>query len=161
MDTTIILWALATLLVLMGMVGTVVPALPGPTFVFSGLVVAGWAEDFHYIGRHVIIILVVLTALTFLIDFVASAIGAKRVGASVRAILGASIGAVVGLFFGIPGLLLGPFFGAVLGELTVRGSLSQAWRAGIGTWMGMVFGVAAKLALVFSMLGIFIGARFI
>ncbi|MEE9233519.1 MAG: DUF456 family protein [Nitrospirales bacterium] len=161
MDTTILLWVLASLLVLMGVVGTVVPALPGPTFVFAGLVVAAWAEDFSYIGRHVIIILAVLTVLTFFVDFVASAFGAKRVGASMRAIVGASIGAVVGLFFGILGLLLGPFVGAVLGELTVRGSLTQAGRAGFGTWIGMLFGVAGKLALVFSMLAIFVWARFL
>ena len=161
MDTPILFWVLSALLVLIGVVGTVVPALPGPTFVFAGLMVAAWAEDFMYVGRQVIIILAVLTVSTFLVDFVASALGAKRVGASMRAIVGASIGAVVGLFFGLLGLLLGPFVGAVIGELTVRGSLPQAGRAGFGTWIGMLFGVAAKLALVFSMLGIFAGARFL
>ena len=91
----------------------------------------------------------------FSADFVASALGAKKLGASPRGILGATIGAVVGIFFGLPGLVLGPFLGAVAGELSARRELLHAGRAGLGTWVGIVLGSVAKLTLAFLMVGVF------
>jgi len=95
------------------------------------------------------------------IDFAASALGAKRVGASPRAISGALIGSVVGLFFGLPGLLLGPFVGAVLGELSMQRSVGQATKVGIATWLGLLFGTLAKLALACTMVGVFLLVYFV
>jgi uncharacterized protein YqgC (DUF456 family) len=155
MATTILLWVLAALLVLVGIAGTVLPALPGPALVLGGLVLAAWIDGFVHVGSGWIAILAVLTALTYAVDLAATAFGAKRVGASRRAIVGAALGTLVGLFFGLPGLLLGPFVGAVIAEYSVRRKLGEAGRAGLGAWLGIVLGVAAKLALVFSMLGIF------
>jgi len=77
-------------------------------------------------------------------------------GAGVRAFWGATLGAIVGIFFGLPGLLLGPFAGAVLGELSSGRSLAQSGRAGLGAWLGMMFAIAIKLAIAFLMVGIFI-----
>jgi uncharacterized protein YqgC (DUF456 family) len=158
MAVTVLLWICAALLVLVGIAGTLLPALPGAPLVFGGLLLAAWIDDFARVGGGTIAVLGALTALTYAVDFAASALGAKRVGASKRAILGAAIGTLVGIFFGLPGLLLGPFFGAVVGELTVRRDLGQAGRAGFGTWIGMALGAAAKLALVFTMLGLFAAA---
>lgn len=155
MDWDILLWVLAVLLVLVGVAGTVLPALPGSLLVLAGLVLAAWTDDFERVGGWVIGLLAVLTALTYAADFAATAFGAKRVGASRRAIIGASLGTVVGLFFGIPGLLLGPFIGAVIAEYTARRDVAHAGRAGIGATLGLAIGMAAKLALIFSMLGIF------
>ena len=101
-----------------------------------------------------------MALLIYAVDFIAGALGAKRFGASTRAIVGASIGAVVGLFFGIPAVLLGPFIGAVVGELSVQRNLIAAGKAGIGTTIGLALGVAAKLAVALSMIGLFMVIRF-
>jgi hypothetical protein len=161
MDSSVLLWVLAALLVVAGIAGLVLPALPGAPLLFAGLIVAAWAEDFAYVGTGTIVLLAVLAALTYAADFVAGAFGAKRFGASPRAVTGALVGGVVGIFFGIPGVLLGPFVGAVVGELSVRRDLNAATRAGIGASLGLVLAAAAKIALAFTMLGVFAVARFL
>ncbi len=145
----------AALLVIVGIAGTVLPVLPGVAFVFGGLLLAAWADGFQRVGAVTVTILGVLTALAIAADFMASAFGAKRMGASPRAIAGATLGAVVGIFFGLPGLLLGPFVGAVAGELSARRELRHAGRAGLGTWVGLLLGSIAKLAIAFTMVGVF------
>ena len=128
----VLLWILAAVLVLAGLLGLILPALPGAPLLFAGLLVAAWVEDFSYVGGGTLAILGVLALLTYAVDFVASAFGAKRFGASNRAIVGAAVGALVGIFFGLPGILLGPFVGAVVGELTGRRGARDAARAGVG-----------------------------
>ena len=156
------LWyLLAALLVLAGLAGSVLPALPGVPLVFAGLVVAAWADDFTRVGAITLVLLGFLTVVAFAIDFAATAMGAKRVGATKLAIVGAALGTLAGLFLGIPGLVLGPFVGAVIGEMLSHGELQRATRAGVATWMGLLFGTLAKLALVFTMLGIFLFAYLI
>ncbi|MFY9819937.1 MAG: DUF456 family protein [Thermoanaerobaculia bacterium] len=149
------LWLLAAILVLVGIAGTVLPALPGAPLVFLGLVCAAWTDGFQKVGWVTLSILAVLMVLTFVVDFLASRWGAKRAGASWLALLGAFLGTIVGLFFGIPGLIFGPFLGAVAGEWLAVRNLRQAGKVGLGTWLGMILGVGAKLALVFAMVGIF------
>jgi len=160
MAITITLWILAVALVLLGIAGLALPALPGAPLLFLGLVVAAWAENFEYVGTWTLAVLAILAALTYAIDIIAGAFGAKKFGASGRAMLGAGIGAVVGIFFGIFGILLGPFIGAVIGELANRNSLSAAGQAGAGATIGLVLGAAGKLALAFVMLGLFALVRF-
>jgi uncharacterized protein YqgC (DUF456 family) len=145
----------AVLLVVAGVVGTVVPVLPGTLLVFGGLFVAAWAQDFARVGIVGLSIIGVLMLLSFAVDFVASVMGAKRVGASPRALFGAALGGLVGLFFGIPGLILGPFVGAFLGELWARGALAQAGKVGVGTWLGLVFAAIAKVVIAFLMIATF------
>jgi uncharacterized protein YqgC (DUF456 family) len=152
---SVLAWILAVLLVLAGIAGTVLPALPGAALVFAGLLLAAWIDGFATVGGGTLAWIGVLGALTYAVDFAATAFGAKRVGASRRAMLGAALGGIVGIFFGLPGLLLGPFVGAVLGEYSAHRDLHQAGRAGFGAWVGLLFGVAAKLALIFAMLGVF------
>jgi uncharacterized protein YqgC (DUF456 family) len=156
MDWTILWWILAGLIVVGGLAGTIIPALPGVPMVFAGLLLAAWAGDFITVGWTTIGILGVLTALAWLIDFLAAALGAKRLGASQRAFWGAAFGAIVGMFFGIPGIVLGPFVGAVVAEISAGRTVHQASRAGYGAWIGVVLGTAAKLAIAFLMVGIFI-----
>lgn len=159
--STVALLVVAGLLVALGVVGTLLPALPGPVFVFGGLALAAWAESFLYVGIGTLVVLAVLLAGTFLADFVATALGARKLGASPRAATGAALGALVGLFFGLPGVVIGPFAGAVLAELSQRRTLEEAGRAGLGAWLGMVLGAAAKLALVFTMIGVYAARRFL
>jgi uncharacterized protein len=155
------LWALAIGLMLVGALGILLPALPGVPLMFAGMVFAAAIDDFQRIGWITLSILGFLTIVAFIVDLTASALGAKRVGASGRAIWGAVIGTIVGLFFGVPGLLLGPFVGAVAGELTLHGRIDQAGRVGLATWLGLIFGALFKLAIAFSMVGIFVLAIFI
>ena len=154
------MWVLAVLLVFAGVAGTVLPALPGVPLVFGGLLLAAWADGFTRVGVVTLIVLGVLTALSFAIDFAAAALGAKRVGATKWAIIGAALGTLTGIFFGLPGLLVGPFIGAVAGEMISHGRWPQAARAGMATWIGLLFGTLVKLALVFTMIGIFAAAWF-
>ena len=161
MDSSVLLLIAAALLVAAGIAGLVLPALPGAPLLFAGLLLAAWAEDFQYVGARTLALLASLAALTYVAEFAASAFGAKRFGASRRAVIGAVVGGVVGIFFGLPGILFGPFVGAVIGELSARRGLSEAGRAGIGATLGLVLGVAAKLALALSMLGIYALDRFV
>lgn len=156
MDWTILLWILAILIVIGGLAGTIIPALPGVPMVFGGLVLAAWVGGFEKVGMTTIIVLGVLTAVAWLVDFLAASLGAKRLGASPRAFWGAAFGAIIGMFFGIPGVVLGPFVGAVVAEISAGRDMQQAGRAGYGAWLGVVFGTAAKLAIAFLMVGIFV-----
>jgi hypothetical protein len=160
MDITIVLWICSLVLTLLGLAGLLLPALPGAPLLFVGLLLAAWAENFAFVGWKTLVILGIMALLTYVVEFAASAFGVKRFGASNRAMVGAMVGGVAGLFFGLPGVLLGPFVGAVIGELSLRRSLPEAGRAGIGASVGMALGVAAKLALGFGMVGIYLLARF-
>jgi hypothetical protein len=155
------MWLLAGVLVLAGVAGSVLPALPGVPLVFAGLAVAAWADDFEKVSWLTLSLLGVLTLTSFVVDLAATAMGAKRVGATRLAIIGAAVGTFAGVFLGLPGLLIGPFAGAVIGEMISHGKLQQATRAGVATWVGLVFGTLTKLALVFAMLGIFAAAYFL
>ena len=161
MDPTILLFVLAAVLVLLGIAGVVFPALPGSPLVFGGLWIAAWAEGFAHVGFGWLVLLAAMAVAAWAVDFVAGAFGASRFGASKRAVLGAGLGALVGLFFGIPGVLLGPFIGATIGELTAHGDLRRSGRAGIGATIGLALGAAAKLALAFSMVGVFAAMRIV
>ena len=161
MDVNVVIWIIATLLVLVGMAGLVLPALPGAPLLFAGLVAAAWAEDFAYVGAGTIAVLGLFTALMIAVDFIAGALGAKYFGASPRAITGALLGGVVGLFFGFPGVLLGPLLGAVIGELSVRRDLNAATRAGFGASLGLLVAAVAKITLAFTMIGVFVVVRFV
>ena len=155
MDLQIFWYVLAALLIVIGIVGTVLPILPGVPIVFGGMLLAAWADHFVHVGKITLILLGVLTVAALAIDFIASMLGAKRVGASRYAVIGALLGSVIGLFFGIPGLLLGPFVGALMGELVAGGSLRRATGVGVGAWLGFVVGAAAKIGVCFAMLGVF------
>lgn len=161
MESTILLWVLAVLLILGGLAGMLLPALPGPPLLFFGLLLAAWAEDFAYVGTMTLISLGIIAVLMYLVDLAATAYGARHFGASGRAMVGAAVGALVGLFFGLPGVLIGPFLGAMIGELSMRRPIGSAGRAGVGAWVGMAIGTAAKLALGFVMIGVFLVVRFL
>ncbi|MGE5522102.1 MAG: DUF456 domain-containing protein [Rhodospirillaceae bacterium] len=152
---TTALWLLAVVLVLIGIAGTVLPVLPGTVLVFAGLALGAWAQDFSKVGGSTIAVLGVLTVLSFVVDFAASALGARRVGASRAAVAGAAIGTIAGIPFGIVGLLGGPFLGAVVGELISAPDVLKAGKVGVGAWLGFFFGTVLKLALAFAMVGIF------
>jgi len=155
---TALLWILAVLLVVAGMAGIVVPALPGPVLVYAGLFLAAWIDGFDKVGWLPLTVLGMLTALTFLADFAATGAGAKKAGASKQAVIGAMVGSLVGVFFGIAGLFIGPFLGAAAGEFLANRDLVKAGRVGYGTLFGLVLGAAMKIALALAMIGVFVTA---
>lgn len=156
---TIVLWLAAGVLIVIGALGMILPVLPGAPLIFIGALLAAWAENFRYLGYGSLILLGALAALAVAVDFIASAFGVKRFGATGRAVTGATLGAIVGLFFGPIGVLVGPFAGAVVGELTVRRNLAAASRAGVGAALGLALGTAAKLAIAFTMIGWIVAMR--
>jgi len=153
-------YLIAAVLVVVGIAGVLLPALPGLPLVFAGLLLAAWADDFQRVGWLPLLLIGLLTTLSFLIDFLASVYGAQRLGASAHALWGAAIGTVAGLFFLPLGLFLGPFVGAWLGEYWHSRGVGKATRVGLGTWLGILLGTASKLALGFCMLGLFAFAWF-
>jgi hypothetical protein len=161
METSIILWIAAAILLIAGFAGIVLPALPGVLLVLAGLVFAAWAEGFAYVGWGTISILAILTIAAYLIDTLAGLMGAKRFGAGKYGLMGAAIGTLLGLVLGLPGIILGPFIGAVLGELYAQKDLRSAGIAGIGVWIGIAVGTAVRIAISFVMVGVFLFARFV
>ena len=151
---------IAALLVILGLVGTVLPVLPGVLLVFAGLFLAAWAENFQHVGAVGLTIIGVLGLSSLVADFVGSLLGAKRVGASPLALAGAAIGGGLGIFLGIPGILLGPFIGAVAGEYLARGRWRQAGKVGVGTWIGLFVAAVAKVVIAFLMIATFFAFYF-
>ena len=156
MEQTTLLWILSVLLVMVGLAGIVLPALPGTILVFLGLLLAAGIDHFERVGWITLVFLGLLTVLSFVLDYVASAYGVKRAGAGKQAVIGSIVGLFIGMFLGIPGIILGPFVGAVIGELMANQDILKAGRAGVGTWLGLVLGIAIKLAIAFTMIGMFI-----
>ena len=142
-----------------GFSGLLLPVVPGAPLLFLGLLFGAWAEDFQYIGLWTLLLLAGLAAMTYVVEIAASALGVKKFGGSNRAMYGAVLGGFIGLFFGVPGVILGPFVGAIIGELSLQRSLDQASRAGFGTVVGMAIGIAGKLAIGMTMIGLFILVR--
>lgn len=151
----IALYVLAALLMLGGLAGSVLPVLPGIPMVFGGVWLAAAVDGYRHLGLWWLLVIGAIGAVGVIVDFVAGTLGAKRVGASPRALWGAAIGTLVGLFLGIPGLLFGPFIGAVLGELASGTSVLRSAHVGVGTWLGLLFGTLLKLVLSFLMVGLF------
>ncbi len=159
-DQSMILWIFGVILTVTGLSGLLLPIVPGAPVLFLGLLLGAWAEDFQYIGLWTLLVLAAMSALTYLVEFAASALGVKKFGGSKRAMAGAVLGGIVGLFLGIPGILFGPFVGAVAGELSMQRSLDEAGRAGFGTVVGLAIGLAGKFAIGIAMIGLFILKRF-
>jgi len=155
---TALWWTLAVAMVGVGLVGIVLPALPGHVLIFGGLLLAAWADGFRHVGVWTLVAIGVIGAASYAIDFIAAAITTRQLGASRRAMAGAALGTLAGFFFGLIGLIAGPFLGAVVGELTVSRDARQAGRAGVAAAIGFAIGTAAKVAIAFVMIAIFAAA---
>lgn len=154
-------WTIAVMLMLVGLAGTVLPALPGVPLIYAGIVLAAWIGGFEAISVTTLVILGVLTAIGVAADFVATALGAKRAGASRYGVIGAALGTVVGIFTGLWGLVFMPLVGAALGEFYAHRDALKAGRVGLATWVGMLLGTAVKLAIALTLIGAFLLALFL
>lgn len=151
----IALYVLAAALMIGGLAGTILPAVPGIPMLFGGIWLVAAVDRYRHLGLWWLVGIGVLATAGVVIDFVAGTLGAKRVGASPRALWGAGLGTLAGMFFGVPGLLLGPFLGAVGGELMAGTSVLRSTHVGVGTWVGLLFGTLLKLVVSCMMLGLF------
>ena len=154
-----ILWCAAIALILIGAAGTVLPALPGATLVFGGIVLAAWIDDFARIPVWLLAILGALTAMAWIVEYAAAALGARRAGASrlrdrrcdrrdVRRNLQRALGSLVHAARSAPRSA----------NTSRSATLRRAGKVGIATWIGLLLGTAAKVAIVFAMIGIFVFA---
>ncbi len=153
-----LLWILSIALILVGLAGIVLPALPGTILVLAGIVLGAWIDDFTRVGWVAVTAVAILAVLGWLMGYVAALLGARRAGASKEALWGAAIGTVAGIFMGLVGVLFMPLVGAFIGEYIARRSHGQAARVGVATWLGLLAGMLAKFVLAFMMIGIFVVA---
>jgi uncharacterized protein YqgC (DUF456 family) len=152
------LWVIAVLLVIVGAVGTVLPALPGVPLIFGGVLLAAWAENFQRIGGWTLGVLAVLALIGLVVDYVAASMSAQRAGASRQGIIGAAVGTVAGIFTGLVGLVFMPLVGAAVGEFIAHRDALRAGKVGVATWLGLLVATAVKIAVAFTMIGVFIAA---
>jgi uncharacterized protein len=153
-----ILWILSAALILAGLVGTVLPVLPGTIFVLGGIVLGAWIDDFSRVSMTTVVVVSVLALLAWGFEYVAGLMGAQKAGASKQALLGAAVGTVLGLFMGLVGVLFMPLVGATVGEYLAQKDQKRAVKVGIATWVGIMVGLIAKVVLAFIMVGIFVAA---
>ena len=149
---TTILIVLGLICLLVGLLGTVYPAIPGLGLMFGGAWLLGHAGGYQVITTNTLIFLAVVTVLGTATDYVAGMLGAKFTGASKQAVWGALAGGIVGAFFSLPGLLLGPMAGAAVGELWARRDVWSAGKVSLGTFAGFIIGVVAKVGCALTIL---------
>lgn len=145
----------ALLVMLTGLIGSLVPGFPGTPVVLAAAVVHFLCFGQHSVSNSVLVILVVLTVVSVAFDFLAGMFGANKFGATWRGALGAVLGGLVGLFFSLPGIILGPFVGATLFELLGDRELKLALKAGLGATLGLFAGVIGKFAIAVVMILLF------
>ena len=151
-------WVLSVALMAVGLVGTVLPALPGTALVLAGIALGAWIDDFTRVGPWALAAVAAMAVLAWVLEYVAALLGARRAGASRQALLGAALGTVVGLFMGLVGVLFMPLVGAAAGEYLAQRDQKQAMRVGVATWLGLLAGLLAKVVLACMMIGVFVAA---
>jgi uncharacterized protein len=144
----------AVALIALGLASAILPAAPGIPLIFIGIWLIAGIDHYRHLGYGWLIVIAAVGAVGLTIDLLAGVLGVKRVGASKQAVLGALFGTVIGLFFGLPGLLLGPFLGSVLGELAAGSSVLRSTNVGISAWLGLIFGTIIKLVSSLMMVGL-------
>jgi hypothetical protein len=151
----VVLYSLAAVLIAVGLAAAVLPLLPGIPMIFAGIWLIAGIDGYRHLGLWWLAGIASVGIVGLSLDLLAGALGAKRVGASKQAVWGALAGTVIGLFFGLPGLLLGPFAGAVLGELSAGHGVERSTHVGISAWVGLIFGTLFKLATSLMMVAMF------
>ena len=156
--TQTLLWLLSIALIVLGVIGTVLPALPGTLLVLAGIVLGAWIDGFSRVGYGVLSVVAGLAVLAWVLDYVAGLLGARKAGASRQAIIGAALGTVAGLFMGLVGVLFMPLVGAAVGEFLARRDHERALKVGVATWLGVMVGLVSKVVIAFMMIGVFVAA---
>ncbi|MEZ5357292.1 MAG: DUF456 domain-containing protein [Candidatus Zixiibacteriota bacterium] len=154
----ILLFIFVLLIMLGGLIGTVVPVIPGAPVIFVAAVIYALIEGFESINGSTIGLLAVMTGVAMILDWAALIIGVKRMGGTYFGVLGAFIGLIIGIVFfaTIASLIIGPLIGAILFEMLIGKTSREALRAGIGSFIGFLLGGALKFAIAAAMIGIFV-----
>lgn len=161
-DATMIAWVVMWAFLVIGLLGTLLPFLPGPLFIFLGAVVHWIWVPGTELGTPVMVVLFLLVLLAYLVDFLASAAGARWFGSSRWGVLGVIVGGIVGIFFGLPGLLVGPLVGGFAFEVSfAKKNLQGATRSTWGVVVGTVAGLAIKIAIAVVMAALLLADLFL
>ncbi len=139
-----------TLFYLVGVASVVLPALPGVPIVAVGVLLAAWVTSFDVLSPTTVVITAALALLAWLLDYLAAAVGAQRYGSSRAGLWGSIIGSVLGIFVPPFGFIVGALVGAVVAELFIGRPFADAFRAGIGAFVGTLGGIVAKLVILVS-----------
>jgi uncharacterized protein YqgC (DUF456 family) len=150
----LLMYGIAAALIALGLAGSVVPLLPGIPLIFGGIWLIAGTDHYRHLGLWWLLAIALVGTVGLLLDLLAGALGSRRMGASRQAIWGALLGTLVGVFFGLPGLFLGPFLGALLGELATGNSVLRSTHAGVGAWIGVIFGTIIKLVASLTMVSL-------
>lgn len=143
-------------LVVAGLVGSLLPFVPGTPLIFAGALVYAIATDFAPVGPGRLAILAVLTLAASVLGWLGGSLGARHLGGSRWAVVGALVGAVVGVFVAPFGLLIGPMAGAIAGELLRTGAPGPSVRSGLGALLGVLVGIVSHFVLALVMTGLFL-----
>jgi uncharacterized protein YqgC (DUF456 family) len=150
-------WLLTIVLFAVGLIGTIAPVLPGTTIILAAAIIHRlMLGPVKSIGWHTIVVLVLLTVVSYALDVLAGYFGAKYFGATKWGTFGAILGALIGLFFGLIGLFVGPVIGAIAGEVIAGKRMIDAGRAGWGSLLGNISAMLAKLFIALAMITIFL-----
>jgi hypothetical protein len=150
----ILLYVLGAVALLLGLAGVVLPALPGSALLVAGALLVGWADGFTRVSGWTVAVCAVLGAAIWAVDLAAGVLGAKAFGASRWAVIGSGVGLLVGLFLGLPGIVLGPAVGALAFDYARDPNFERALKAGVGAFVGFVLGSVVKVALSFVLVGV-------
>lgn len=158
---TVLLAILCSVLLIAGLAGIVLPILPGVPLAWLGFFVYAIGTGFDRISITTTVVFSILMVLTLVLDLVAPMLGASKYKASKLGILGSFVGLMAGVIaFGFWGIILGPFIGALLGELVARKQPEQAFKSALGTLLGFLAGSLIKIVVVLTMAGFFIASLF-
>jgi hypothetical protein len=149
-------WFVVVTLFAVGLIGTVLPVFPGTIIILAGVLVHRMTLGAEKsVSWRIIVILILLTAGSYALDFLSGYFGARYFGATPWGMFGALLGALIGIFFGIPGLFVGPVIGAVAGEFLAGKRMIDAGRAGWGSLLGNLGAIVGKLLIALVMIAIF------
>lgn len=138
---------IAILMFIIGIIGTILPALPGVLLIFAGMLVYGFMTGFAGLSIWFFVMQLLVMAVIFIVDFIASSVSTKKYGGSRQAAFGAAVGTILGIIvFGPLGIIIGPFAVSVAAEILIGKELKQAVRVGFGSLVGVMGGTVFKLA---------------
>ncbi len=152
----ILLYVLGAAALVAGIAGVVLPAIPGSALLVVGAVLVAWAEGFTRVSGWTVALCAAIGVAIWIVDLAAGILGAKAFGASRWAVLGAALGLLVGMFLGLPGIVLGPAVGAIVLEYARDPNFERALKAGVGAFLGFVLGTAVKVSLAFVLVGVLV-----